>query len=142
MTTEMEAIKGIERVSTEDKLMHSQWMANIIDKDKEGAEWVIGRKLIYKASLFWPSHGGLLSDICSCYSESSANKAALVEYVYAVLLNILELLLQRLEAAVRSRSITRPSYPRERIRKLGNASSTGRQNGPWHREQVVTAPYL
>ncbi|MCD7466662.1 hypothetical protein HAX54_003580 [Datura stramonium] len=47
----MEAMKGIRKLRTEDKVLHFQWMANIIAEDKEGAEWVTGRKPIYKASL-------------------------------------------------------------------------------------------
>ncbi|MCE3215351.1 hypothetical protein HAX54_002068 [Datura stramonium] len=48
---QIEAMKGIKKLRTEDKLMHFQWMANIVVEDKEGAEWVTGRKLIHKASL-------------------------------------------------------------------------------------------
>ncbi|MCE3050541.1 hypothetical protein HAX54_047482, partial [Datura stramonium] len=47
----MGAMKGIRKLSTKDKMFHFQWMANIIAEDKERVEWVIGRKLIYKASL-------------------------------------------------------------------------------------------
>ncbi|MCD7464073.1 hypothetical protein HAX54_052012, partial [Datura stramonium] len=47
----MEPMKGIRKLSTEDKVLHFQWMAEIIVKDKEGVEWVTGRKPIYKASL-------------------------------------------------------------------------------------------
>ncbi|MCE0480767.1 hypothetical protein HAX54_037875 [Datura stramonium] len=47
----MGAMKGIRKLSTEDKMLHFQWMANIIAEDKERPEWVTGRKPIYKASL-------------------------------------------------------------------------------------------
>ncbi|MCD7461070.1 hypothetical protein HAX54_045095 [Datura stramonium] len=47
----IDAMKGIRKLSIEEKLMHFQWMENIIAEDKEGVEWVTGRKLIYKASL-------------------------------------------------------------------------------------------
>ncbi|MCD7449206.1 hypothetical protein HAX54_050644 [Datura stramonium] len=47
----MEEMKGIRKLSTEDKVMLFQWRTNINSKDKEGSEWVIGRKPIYKASL-------------------------------------------------------------------------------------------
>ncbi|MCD7469414.1 hypothetical protein HAX54_008459 [Datura stramonium] len=40
----MEAMKGIRKLRTKDKVFHLQWMANIIAEDKEGAEWVTGRK--------------------------------------------------------------------------------------------------
>ncbi|MCD7446938.1 hypothetical protein HAX54_019749 [Datura stramonium] len=49
----MEAMKGIKNLRTKDKVLHFQWMANIISKDKEGAEWVTGRKPFYKASLIF-----------------------------------------------------------------------------------------
>ncbi|MCE2055801.1 hypothetical protein HAX54_043443, partial [Datura stramonium] len=39
----MEAMKGIRKLSTEDKVMHIQWIENIIAEDKDGAEWVTGR---------------------------------------------------------------------------------------------------
>ncbi|MCD9642261.1 hypothetical protein HAX54_028952 [Datura stramonium] len=47
----MGAMKGIRKLSTEDKMLHFQWMANIIAEDKERAERVTGIKPIYKASL-------------------------------------------------------------------------------------------
>ncbi|MCD9645355.1 hypothetical protein HAX54_034211 [Datura stramonium] len=47
----MGAMKGIRKLSTEDKMLHFQWMATIIAEDKEREEWVTGRKSIYKASL-------------------------------------------------------------------------------------------
>ncbi|MCE0481296.1 hypothetical protein HAX54_038947, partial [Datura stramonium] len=47
----MEAMKGIGKLSTEEKLIHFRWMANIIVEDKEEAEWVTSRNPIYKASL-------------------------------------------------------------------------------------------
>ncbi|MCD7459799.1 hypothetical protein HAX54_041997 [Datura stramonium] len=62
----MEEMKGIKKLRTEGKVLHFQWMANIIAEDKKGPEWVIGRKLIYKASLtFWPSRGCASLDIAS-----------------------------------------------------------------------------
>ncbi|MCD7466403.1 hypothetical protein HAX54_003055 [Datura stramonium] len=51
--------RGIRKLTTKDKVLHFQLMDNIIDEDKEGAEWVTGRKLIYKASLnFLAKSGG------------------------------------------------------------------------------------
>ncbi|MCD7455870.1 hypothetical protein HAX54_029907, partial [Datura stramonium] len=48
---QMEAMKGIRKLSIEEKVLHFQWMANIIVEDKEGEEWVTGIKPINKASL-------------------------------------------------------------------------------------------
>ncbi|MCD7468507.1 hypothetical protein HAX54_006785 [Datura stramonium] len=47
----MEALKKVKQLSTKDKLMHFWWMANIITKAKEDAEWVISGKPISKTSL-------------------------------------------------------------------------------------------
>ncbi|MCE0481323.1 hypothetical protein HAX54_039002 [Datura stramonium] len=47
----MKAMKGIITLRTKDMVLHFQWMDNIIIEYKEGAEWVTGKKPIYKASL-------------------------------------------------------------------------------------------
>ncbi|MCD9641266.1 hypothetical protein HAX54_027357, partial [Datura stramonium] len=36
----MEAMKGIGKLGTKDKLMHLRWIDNIITKDKEDTEWL------------------------------------------------------------------------------------------------------
>ncbi|MCE2056121.1 hypothetical protein HAX54_044089 [Datura stramonium] len=43
----MEAMKGIKKFNTEDKVMYFKWMEYIIAEDKEGTELVMGRKSIY-----------------------------------------------------------------------------------------------
>ncbi|MCD9645907.1 hypothetical protein HAX54_035263 [Datura stramonium] len=45
----MEALKETRKLITQDKLMHVRWMANIITKAKEKAEWVTSRNPICKA---------------------------------------------------------------------------------------------
>ncbi|MCE3215946.1 hypothetical protein HAX54_004149, partial [Datura stramonium] len=46
----IEALKGVKKLRTENKLIHYRWMENIITEAKEDAKWVTSGKPIYKAS--------------------------------------------------------------------------------------------
>ncbi|MCD7452536.1 hypothetical protein HAX54_017365 [Datura stramonium] len=90
----MEALKGIGKLSTEDKMLHFQWMANIIAEEKEGAKWVTGIKPIYKESLnflaksLWSIVRHHLAPTVND-NALSADRAALVECImFEYLLNI------------------------------------------------------
>ncbi|MCD9645686.1 hypothetical protein HAX54_034812, partial [Datura stramonium] len=90
----MEAMKGIRKLSTKDKVMHFQWMENIITDDKKGVKWVTGRKPIYKASLnflaksWWSIVQHRVAPTVN-YNVLSVDKAALVTCIMSeYLLNI------------------------------------------------------
>ncbi|MCD7465722.1 hypothetical protein HAX54_001810 [Datura stramonium] len=90
----MEAMKGIRKLSTEDKMLHFQWMANIIAEEKEGAEWVTSRKPIYKASLnflsmsWWSIVRHCLTPIVNDNALSGERAALVACIMYEYLLNI------------------------------------------------------
>ncbi|MCE3051853.1 hypothetical protein HAX54_051065, partial [Datura stramonium] len=52
----MEALKETRKLITQDKLMHVRWMANIITKAKEKAEWVTKHGSSALVTYIMPGH--------------------------------------------------------------------------------------